>query len=560
MLEMVRSPESSVIGTESPRGESCPDLPDGSGQRPKSTESDEMPDGGVPYQLRSPLAGTDGPSDPRPDHNPLDHLHRESDTSWSPLPVIPGYEILSILGHGGMGVVFKARQSLLNRLVALKMIRGDVWIRSDRRDRFRIEAEAIARLRHPNVVQIYDIGEVDELPYFSLELLEGGSLADRLVSTPQPPRPAAELIMTLAWAVHAAHRAGVVHRDLTPRNILFDVDGTPKITDFGLAKRLEVEGGVTATDLVIGTPAYMAPEQARGRSREVGPAADLYALGAILYNVLTGRPPFQGATPLETMMLVIHQDPVPPSRLQPKVPRNLETICLKCLQKQPHQRYADAGALAEELGRYLAGRPIHARRTPAWERAVKWARRRPAAATFATVSLLAVVVFVAGLLHSAAIARAEARRENERVAQRRQETGEGLLKGQGELARGEIDKARVTLTRLLAELQAEPRLDDLRRRAAGVLDEVRRRCDARAAREADRARLARFAALKDASLFLDIRHPDIELGWRREEARARPAPPWPPSRPEGKTTPGRFRLCPFHTRRQSARRSPPAVT
>jgi len=275
MLEMVRGAESSVILTDSSRAESCLDFWDVSDKRPKATESDKMRDGGAPCEVRSPLARSDGSSDPRKDQDSLDYSPSGSDPSWSPLPVIPGYEILSILGHGGMGVVFKARQSLLNRLVALKMIRGDAWNRSDRLDRFRIEAEAVARLRHPNVVQIYDIGEIDELPYFSLELLEGGSLAERLAGTPQPARPAAELIMTLAWAVHAAHRAGVVHRDLTPRNILFDADGTPKITDFGLAKRLEVEGGLTTTDLVIGTPTYMAPEQASGRSSEVGPAADL---------------------------------------------------------------------------------------------------------------------------------------------------------------------------------------------------------------------------------------------------------------------------------------------
>ena len=365
MLEMVRGAESSVILTDSSRAESCLDFWDVSDKRPKATESDKMRDGGAPCEVRSPLARSDGSSDPRKDQDSLDYSPSGSDPSWSPLPVIPGYEILSILGHGGMGVVFKARQSLLNRLVALKMIRGDAWNRSDRLDRFRIEAEAIARLRHPNVVQIYDIGEIDELPYFSLELLEGGSLAERLAGTPQPARPAAELIMTLAWAVHAAHRAGVVHRDLTPRNILFDADGTPKITDFGLAKRLEVEGGLTTTDLVIGTPTYMAPEQASGRSSEVGPAADLYALGAILYNLLTGRPPFQGATPLETIMLVTCRDPVPPSRLQPKVPRDLETICLKCLQKEPRQRYADAGRWPRNwAATWPAGRSTPAARPP----------------------------------------------------------------------------------------------------------------------------------------------------------------------------------------------------
>ena len=543
MLDMVRGAESSLFVTESSHAESSLDLLAASDERPRSPEGDEPRDNGAlgegrpplargagssdlatrqvsPQRLAKVLAPSDGSSDPMTGQDPLDSAHSRSDASGSSLPVIPGYEILSKLGHGGMGVVFKARQSLLNRLVALKMIRGDARIESDRLDRFRIEAEAIARLRHPNVVVIYDIGEVDQRPYFSLELLEGGSLEERLAGTPQPARPAAELTETLAWAVHAAHRAGVVHRDLTPRNILFDADGTPKITDFGLAKRLEVERGMTVTDLVIGTPTYMAPEQASGRSREVGPAADIYALGAILYNQLTGRPPFHGTTPLETIMLVTSQAPVPPSRLQPKVPRDLETICLKCLEKEPRQRYADAGELAEDLGRFLAGKPIYARRTPAWERALKWARRHPTAATFAAVSLLALVLLVAGLLRHNAAVRAEARREDERVARRRLEAGDGLLNGQGELARGELDEARVTLTRLLAELRTEPRLADLRGRAADVLDQVRRGLAERASRAADRARLARFAELRDASLFLDIQHPDLALGGRCEEARA----------------------------------------
>ena len=520
MLEMVRGAESSVILTDSSRAESCLDFWDVSDKRPKATESDKMRDGGAPCEVRSPLARSDGSSDPRKDQDSLDYSPSGSDPSWSPLPVIPGYEILSILGHGGMGVVFKARQSLLNRLVALKMIRGDAWNRSDRLDRFRIEAEAIARLRHPNVVQIYDIGEIDELPYFSLELLEGGSLAERLAGTPQPARPAAELIMTLAWAVHAAHRAGVVHRDLTPRNILFDADGTPKITDFGLAKRLEVEGGLTTTDLVIGTPTYMAPEQASGRSQRGRPGGRPLRPGRDPLR-LAHRP---AAVPGRDAAGDDHAGHLPGPRPALTAPAEGPARPGDDLPEVPAEGAPPAlrrcGALAEELGRYLAGRPIHARRTPAWERVLKWARRRPTAATFAAVSLLALVVLVAGLLRHAAIVRAEARREDERVARRRLEAGDGLLNGQGQLVRGEIDEARVTLTRLLAEIQAEPRLDDLRRRAAGVLDEVRRKRDARTAREADRARLARFAELRDASLFLDIRYPDLELGDRREEARS----------------------------------------
>jgi eukaryotic-like serine/threonine-protein kinase len=523
MLGMVLGAESNQISADSLRAASCRELGEGSDKGLRSTvESDfvQGQDEGTWQALRSFLARTEGFSDSTMNGDDLDGSHSGSDAPGSSLPVIPGYEILSKLGHGGMGVVFKARQTLLNRLVALKMIRGEARVQSDRLDRFRIEAEAVARLRHPNVVQIYDVGEVDGLPYFSLELLEGGSLEERMAGTPQPARPAAELLATLAWAVHAAHQAGIVHRDLKPRNILFDADGTPKITDFGLAKRLEIEGNLTATDQVIGTPNYMAPEQASGRNREIGPAADLYALGAILYGLLTGRPPFQGTTPLETVMLVTIQDPVPPSRLQPKVPRDLETICLKCLEKEPRQRYADAAALAEDLGRFLADEPIHARRTPAWECVLKWARRRPTTATLAAVGLMVLVSLVAGLLWHDASVRAEARREEGRVARRRLEAGDGLLNGQEQLARGELDEARVTLTRLLAGIQSEPRLADLRGRAAGVLDEVRRGLSERGAREANRARRARFAALRDASLFLDIQHPDLELGGRREEARA----------------------------------------
>ena len=304
---------------------------------------------------------------------------------------IPGYAILAKLGQGGMGVVYKARQRGLNRLVALKMIIGGSQARDDHLARFRIEAEAVARLRHPNILQIYDIGEFDDIPFVALELLEGGDLETRLAGTPQRGRSAAELVVTLARAVHAAHKAGILHRDLKPTNILFTDDGVPKITDFGLAKRLDSDSKQTESGQIMGTPSYMAPEQATGHTKAVGPASDIYALGAILYEILTGRPPFKGETPIETVRQVVDDEPVPPRRLVPKVARDLETISLKCLSKEPRKRYGTASALADDLERYLEGKPIQARPTPAWERGIKWTRRRPVAATY--VALCAAAAF-----------------------------------------------------------------------------------------------------------------------------------------------------------------------
>jgi WD40 repeat protein len=306
-------------------------------------------------------------------------------------PALPGYEILGELGRGGMGVVYQARQTGLNRTVALKMVLAGAHAGPEQLARFKAEAEAAARLQHPNIVQVYEVGEHQGTPYFSLEYVGGGSLALRLDGTPLGPRAAAELTAVLARPVHFAHQRGVIHRDLTPGNILLGDDGTPKITDFGLAKQIGADTGRTQSGAVLGTPSYMAPEQAGGKTREVGPAADVYSLGAILYELLTGRPPFKTDSILETLSQVIHDDPVPPRLLQPKVPRDLETICLKCLQKEPRKRYASAAALAEDLARYLGGESIEARPTPAWERGVKWARRRPALAALLLVSGVAVV-------------------------------------------------------------------------------------------------------------------------------------------------------------------------
>jgi WD40 repeat protein len=310
------------------------------------------------------------------------------------LPRVAGYDLLDVLGRGGMGVVYKARQLALNRLVALKMIRASGHAGEQELARFRAEAEAVARLQHPHVVQIYEVGEQDGLPYFSLEYLDGGSLHAKLAGTPQPPPEAAALVETLARAMHAAHERGIVHRDLKPANVLLSADGQSKVGDFGLAKYLDADSGQTRTGQVLGTPSYMAPEQAAGRTRDVGPWTDTYALGAILYEALTGRPPFQGANVRDTLEQVCTQEPVPPARLQPRLPRDLNTICLKCLQKEPKKRYASALALAEDLGRFQRGEPIVARPTGWPERALKWVRRRPAlAAMTAALVLVAAVGF-----------------------------------------------------------------------------------------------------------------------------------------------------------------------
>lgn len=415
----------------------------------------------------------------------------------TPRPVIPDYEILHEVGRGGMGVVYKARQKNLNRIVAVKMILAGRHAGAQDRERFRREALAVAALKHPHIVQIFDVGEADGHPYLVLEYVEGGSLAQRLgrQQRPWPAPAAARLVETLARAMAYAHAQGVIHRDLKPGNILLEV-GTdlPKVTDFGLAKRLDetlpTEG--TKTGAVIGTPAYIAPEQAAGNSRQVGAAADIYSLGAILYELLTGRPPFLGETPLQTLFQVIHDDPVPPKRLQPDVPRDLETICLKCLEKRPAKRYASAADLADDLGRFLRGEPVLARPLSAWGRAVKWARRHPALTVVAAVCLLATLALVATL--SVAYARvreavitkeqearsawearqkeAEARREAERLAEENLAARRQAERQNQELQR-EAERTRraayaLQLTHVAALCERDPR------RARDLLDDPRR--------------------------------------------------------------------------------------
>jgi tetratricopeptide (TPR) repeat protein/tRNA A-37 threonylcarbamoyl transferase component Bud32 len=306
-------------------------------------------------------------------------------TAW---PQVPDYEVDGVLGRGGMGVVFKARHLRLNRVVALKMLLAGTYARVEELTRFRREAEAVATLRHPNIVQVHDAGEVAGRPYFTMEYLEGGSLAQFLAGKPLPPHRAAGLAATLASAVQFAHQSGFIHRDLKPANVLLTADGVPKITDFGLARSIAAGPAVTRSGDFLGTPSYMAPEQAAGHASAVGPAADIYALGAVLYEMLTGRPPFDGHSSVATIQKVVAEEPTPPSRFNAQVPRDLETICLKCLQKDPARRYGSAQDLADDLHRFLDGKPVLARPIGLLERAGKWVRRRPAAALFIAALLV----------------------------------------------------------------------------------------------------------------------------------------------------------------------------
>lgn len=312
-------------------------------------------------------------------------------------PRVEGYELFGILGRGGMGVVYKARHLALNRIVALKMVLAGEHADDEERGRLRREAEAAAQLQHPNIVQVFEVGEQHGRPFIALEYVGGGSLEQKIAGTPQPSLFAAQLVQTLARAVHHAHEHGVVHRDLKPGNVLLATDGTPKVTDFGLAKQLQGGPRQTQSGAVLGTPSYMAPEQAAGKTRRVGPLSDVYSLGAVLYEMLTGRPPFKAETSLDTLLQVIDSDPVAPRQLNPNCPRDLETICLKCLRKEPTDRYGSAAELADDLQRFLDGEPIKARPIGTGERAVRWLRKRPALMLGAVLALFTMIGVPGGI-------------------------------------------------------------------------------------------------------------------------------------------------------------------
>ena len=386
-------------------------------------------------------------------------------------PAPPGYEILGELGRGGMGVVYKARQVKLNRIAALKMILAGVHAGDEQLQRFQTEAEASARLTHPGIVQVYESGEHDGLPYFALEYVEGGPLHKKTKKEPQPPELAAAITQALARAIQYAHDHNVVHRDLKPANVLVGADGTLKIADFGLAKKLEEEDGQTLSGSIVGTPQYMAPEQARGDTRHAGPAADQYSLGAILYELLTGRPPLAGATILETLNLVQNREPVPIRDLLPKTPIDLETICLKCLQKDPAKRYESAGELADDLGRFLHGLPILARPVGPAERLWRWCRRNPrVAGLLAGVAGLLVTIAVGSMAFAYQISKLK---DAETEAKELAEANEKRAKDNAELARKNelradeergvaVDSLLGLATSVQSELGRKAGLQDLR--------------------------------------------------------------------------------------------------
>jgi len=357
-------------------------------------------------RVRGPAAGDEASAKLDMHSQALGSCADPAVTSW---PAVPGLVLEKVLGSGGMGVVLKARQPTLDRDVAVKFLRDPHLADAAHHERFKQEARAVARLQHPNLVQLYEFGEVSRAdgtgaqPYLVLEYVSGGSLAQRLRGARLPPMEAARLVESLAQAIHYAHQQGVIHRDLKPANILLQIadssaqienqSAIPKITDFGLAKFL-AGSSLTVTGDVLGTPSYMAPEQTTGKSADITPAVDVYGLGAILYEALSGRPPFAAETRVETVRQVQEEEPLSPRRLKKIVPRDLETICLKCLRREPGRRYASAQELADDLRRFRCGEPIRARRVGAAERVLVWCRRRP---LVAGLLVALAVVFMAGV-------------------------------------------------------------------------------------------------------------------------------------------------------------------
>ena len=473
---------------------------------------------------------------------------------------VPGYDILEELGRGGMGVVYKARHRRLQRLVALKMVLAGAHVGQIGLARFRAEAEAVAKLLHSNIVQIYETGEHEGRPYFSLEFVEGGSLEKRIGESPTSPRAAAQFVETLARTMEVAHQHGIVHRDLKPANILLaklgsqsslvrsrEIDSSsmpadhwsrttvPKIADFGLAKRLDDDSSQTQSGAILGTPSYMAPEQAGGKNREIGPAVDIYSLGAILYEMLVGRPPFKAGNPIDTVRQVIEQEPVPPRQLEPRVPHDLETICLKCLEKEPARRFSSAVELAEDLRRFVEGDPILARPTPAWERAWKWGKRRPAIVALLGVTVLFVVGMVLFIVwHNVSlrgkldVALAEERRAQQREHDALEAQRLSLVRQEGQklfdsarvaVAASDWSNARLQLEKALTTIGNEARVEDLRELAQALLKQVEQELRVDADRRASQVRYRKFVNTRDEAQFLGTLYTGMDLAANLEAAR-----------------------------------------
>jgi eukaryotic-like serine/threonine-protein kinase len=368
-----------------------------------------------------------------------------------PTAQLDDYEILGEIARGGMGVVFRARQRSLNRTVALKMIGGAV--QADDLQRFRLEVEAAVLLDHPNIVPVYEVGEQEGRPFYAMKLMEGGSLKDRLAHARPSQTDTVQLIVTLARAVHHAHQQGILHRDLKPANILFDAHDRPHVADFGLAKRIHADATLTATGVLVGTPSYMAPEQIAERGR-LTTAVDVYGLGLVLYELLTGRLPFVSESPFATMRLILDAEPPRPRGLNPAVERDLEVICLRCLEKEPARRYGSAEELARDLERWLQGEPIQARSSSVWYRAVKWAQRRPAVALLLAAIAALVFLGVAGVTWQWRVA--EGQRAQAEVALRRAETNLYLHRialAEREWTAGRTDRAAVLLEACAPDLR-----------------------------------------------------------------------------------------------------------
>jgi serine/threonine protein kinase/tetratricopeptide (TPR) repeat protein len=523
-------------------------------------------------ETRSPAQTCDFLPDARSSEGGLDYsiaMPGSRDSSEGSFKVPPGlenvtvagYDILAELGRGGMGVVYKARDRRLQRLVALKMVLAGAHVGPVGLARFRAEAEAVAKLTHANIVQIYETGEQEGRPFFSLEFVEGGSLEQQIDGSPTNPKAAAQLIETLARAMQVAHERGIIHRDLKPANILLARIGNqssmiraresdtqslppshwsrttiPKIADFGLAKHVDDDSGQTKSGTILGTPSYMAPEQAEGKTRDVGPAADIYALGTILYELLVGRPPFRAGSPIDTIRQVVEQEPIRPRQLEPRVPLDLETICLKCLEKQPERRFATAGDLADDLRRFIDGDPVHARPTPSWERAWKWGKRRPAVVALLGVSLLAgisMVLFIAwhnlSLRARLDVAIAQERharqREMDALAKNRlaslQQEGQKLYdSARVAVAAGDWSAARLDLEKALLTVGGEAGLESVKQPSEALLNKVKEELNVEAARRTSGQRFASYVNLRDQAQFLGTLYTGMDLAANLDAARA----------------------------------------